>query len=382
MGSMKMPGVIWITGFSAAGKTTIGRKVNALLKDMGSQTIFLDGDDLRSIFGSNWGYDREQRIDLARVYFRLSSHLVSQGFTVIISAVAMYEEIYDWVRTYIPRTIQVYLMVPEDERRRRDKLTKNVYESMHDLYSMYDEPTSCDLIIENYGGAGPDQEARRIVDLFLTKDITNLDMGRTKHWKEYYSKDSVPAEHSPFAESLSTLISGPVKLLEIGCGNGRDAFYFARLGHSVVAIDLSETAIETCKRKSNGLDVSFFSGRITELSIPDDSFDIVYMRFVLHAMPLEEEIATIKAVFRALAPGGEIHVECRSINDPMARNGEVISPTERVYGHYRRFIVLEELVDRLERMDFEIVNSVESNGCAVFRDEDPVVVRVSARKPL
>ena len=54
-----MPGVIWITGFSAAGKTTVGRRVAAELQALGLPTIFLDGDDLRSILGSSWGYERE-----------------------------------------------------------------------------------------------------------------------------------------------------------------------------------------------------------------------------------------------------------------------------------------------------------------------------------
>jgi adenylylsulfate kinase len=40
-------GVIWITGYSAAGKTTIGREVARLLSQEGHHVIFLDGDQLR-----------------------------------------------------------------------------------------------------------------------------------------------------------------------------------------------------------------------------------------------------------------------------------------------------------------------------------------------
>jgi hypothetical protein len=64
----------------------------------------------------------------------------------------------------------------------------------------------------------------------------------------------------------------------------------------------------------------------------------------------------------------------------MSRLGEVISPTERIHGHYRRFVVMDDLLQRLEAVGLEVVGKVESNRLAVFNDEDPVVIRVEARK--
>ena len=43
----KQSGVIWITGYSSAGKTTVAQEVNKTLKDKGYNTIWLDGDKLR-----------------------------------------------------------------------------------------------------------------------------------------------------------------------------------------------------------------------------------------------------------------------------------------------------------------------------------------------
>ena len=88
----------------------------------------------------------------------------------------------------------------------------------------------------------------------------------------------------------------------------------------------------------------------------------------------------LEAAHALLGQGGELHVECRSINDPMARKGEVISPTERIHGHYRRFLVMDELVARLADAGFVVESSLESNGLAVFGDEDPVVIRILAKK--
>ena len=82
-----MNGLIWITGFSSSGKTTVSRKVNFSLQKEGCKTVFLDGDDLRGIFGNTWGYERSQRVEAATVYFRLCSHLAAQGYVVIISSI-------------------------------------------------------------------------------------------------------------------------------------------------------------------------------------------------------------------------------------------------------------------------------------------------------
>ena len=50
---MKTNGVIWITGFSAAGKTSLARKVENLLRKKEISTVSLDGDDLRNILGAD-----------------------------------------------------------------------------------------------------------------------------------------------------------------------------------------------------------------------------------------------------------------------------------------------------------------------------------------
>ena len=73
-------------------------------------------------------------------------------------------------------------------------------------------------------------------------------------------------------------------------------------------------------------------------------------------------------------------IECRSINDPLSSEGEILSHTERVDGHYRRFIILEELKQRLMGVGFEIAETIESKGLAKFEKEDPIVIRVNAIK--
>ena len=127
MKQLDSSGLIWVTGFSASGKTTISRKLENLLKKKGFKTLYLDGDDLRGIFGNSWGYKRSDRMELAYVYFRMCNHLSTQGYIVIISAVAMFEDVSTWVRENIKNSMQVYLDVPADVRRHRDSLTKGIF---------------------------------------------------------------------------------------------------------------------------------------------------------------------------------------------------------------------------------------------------------------
>ena len=57
--------VYWITGLSGAGKTTIGKLFFRKLKSKKESSIFLDGDELRNVFGNDLGYSREERMQCA-----------------------------------------------------------------------------------------------------------------------------------------------------------------------------------------------------------------------------------------------------------------------------------------------------------------------------
>jgi bifunctional enzyme CysN/CysC len=372
------PVVVWVTGYSASGKTSVGRKTESLLRAQGHTTVFLDGDDLRSILGNRWGYDREERIDLSRVYFRLCNHLASQGVIVVIAAVAMYKEIREWTGRNVPGLVEVYLDVPEDERVQRDRATKNIYEELKKNLDQYDPPPFPDLRIFNYAHVTVDDAAARIVDyVSLQQGREEVDHGRQHHWAEFYSGVEIPKEPSSFALEVSHHLPKKCRLLEVGCGNGRDASYFASVGHAVTALDTSATAIESCKASYKNGDLKFIAGSI--LNITEGTlFDAIYSRFCLHAMTPPEEDQFIKRSKELLTPTGRLFIECRSINDPLARKGEVISPTERIFGHYRRFIIAEELVRKLKNIGLHLISLVEAGGVSKLGDDDPVVVRAIA----
>ena len=382
-GGASRRGVIWITGYSSAGKTTLGRIVSLKLAESGSPSLFLDGDDLRGILGHSWGYTDDERRELAKVYFRLCSYIASQQpNTLVISAAAMYAEVYQWLRDNVPGGMIVYLDVPEDVRHRRDAGTKGVYADIAKHRASYDVPESPDLVVPNPYGADLHASGERVVERYLSIPYQQADRGKSTYWDSYYRQHTGVLEPSPFAEVSRDVLrtKGATTLIEVGCGNGRDAVFFANSGFEVTALDTSPAAIDFC-RSSHGRVAEFRVGALSTHAAARASSDAVYSRFVLHAMTLDEEIDFLKAATAVVRPGGNLLIECRSIQDPLARKGKIVSPTERIHGHYRRFIVLDEIIQRVTAAGFEIESAIEDNGLAVFGDEDPTVIRLIATKP-
>lgn len=222
---------------------------------------------------------------------------------------------------------------------------------------------------------------KKIVDLFVTKKDSNPDMGRLPHWNSFYEEGNIPIAPSSFCELVNSKTKQGQKLLEIGCGNGRDSFFFGINGKKVTGIDMSQSAILECKKNILSQSINFYEGKLDEIKeLNSKKFDIIYSRFVLHAMTVQEEILMLKKGFEVLYDGGQIFIECRSILDPLSRLGEIISSTERMHGHYRRFIIKDELIERLTNIGFIILDVVEDDNLAKYKDDNPVVIRVIAKK--
>ena len=209
----------------------------------------------------------------------------------------------------------------------------------------------------------------------------SFDKGLIHHWDEYYQKDNAPSFPSPFAEYVANKLNTQQDILEIGCGNGRDAKYFSSEGHHVTGLDRSREAIELCKNLYFSEPIEFFFGTITDIAKTNKKkYDLIYSRFVIHAMSLNEELEMLTMSYRLLNEDGQFFIECRSINDPLSEAGEILSHTERIEGHYRRFIILKEFIQRLVQVGFEVVEAIENIGLAQFGEEDPMVIRVRAIK--
>ena len=99
------------------------------------------------------------------------------------------------------------------------------------------------------------------------------------------------------------------RVLDVGCGAGREALGFARAGFRVVALDLVPGMIEAARAHAAaaGLAIEFRVGSVTELDAPPGAFDGAYFAGSLHHVPgRARRVEALARIRRALAPGGAL----------------------------------------------------------------------------
>lgn len=203
-------------------------------------------------------------------------------------------------------------------------------------------------------------------------------------WDSVYRKKNIPEYPSQYAISLMPELQPGCNILDVGCGNGRDALFFSQHGHHVVGIDGSKAGVTAAldSGRSHGLTANFMHVNVYEPSSYSkfiehhrECFDVIYARFFIHAIDHSGEMSFWQIAKACLKKNGRVYIEARTVNDPLRVTGKKISETESIAGHYRRFIEPSVLVKNAENDGFKAEYNVVGQGMAKFRDEDPEVIR-------
>jgi SAM-dependent methyltransferase len=205
--------------------------------------------------------------------------------------------------------------------------------------------------------------------------VTPADAGAS--WDtRYASRRSrvISLDNDPWLERwqgiLATAREG--KILELGCGSGRDSSYLTGLGLQVIAADYSQAALESCRQLAPLADIRLIDIR-NPLPFDNEEFPVIIASLCLHYFSWPATMAIMAEIRRCLKPGGYLLVRVNSTGDRhYGADGhpEVEPGLYNVNGELKRFFD-REAVGRLIGPEWKVLSREE---LTVNRYDSPKVV--------
>lgn len=227
------------------------------------------------------------------------------------------------------------------------------------------------------------QKARHYYRAYFKPNRVLHNEENKRYWDSYYREIEIKVDPSNFAQEVAKYLNRNGTLIDLGCGNGRDSLYFEMQELNIIAIDLSEVVIEELsKQYKDYKNLRFVCGDFTKLEeIVQEQVEYCYSRFTIHAITERQQDDLLNSVYEVLKEDGLFFIEVRSVNDEIYSMGECVGRNAYIYnGHYRRFIVKEELKEVLKEKGFEVIYDAERRGFAPYGGSDPSIIRMIAKK--
>jgi adenylyl-sulfate kinase len=112
--------VLWLTGLSGAGKSTIAAKLGPTLAERGHRVELLDGDEVRTNLCQGLGFSREDRdTNIARIGY-VAGKLAKHGVAVLVAAISPYRQARDKVRAEVDNFVEIHVAAPVSTCAERD----------------------------------------------------------------------------------------------------------------------------------------------------------------------------------------------------------------------------------------------------------------------
>lgn len=164
--------VLWFTGLSGSGKTTIAHEVEEKLLDAGVPVEILDGDVVRENLSKGLGFSEEDRnTNIRRIAF--VAHLLQRnGVFVITAAISPYRAIRDEARAMIKDFIEIYADAPLEVCEERDpkglykKARAGEIKGFTGIDDPYEAPESPE-VVANTDKEDVSQSAQKVIDKLI-----------------------------------------------------------------------------------------------------------------------------------------------------------------------------------------------------------------------
>lgn len=164
----KKSGVLWFTGLSGSGKSTISEALVPKLSALGHDVEYLDGDAVRSVFPAT-GFTKEARDEHIRRIGFVASLLEKHGVLVVASFVSPYRESRDFVRKLCRNFVEIHVATPLEECEKRDvkglyaKARRGELPRFTGIGDPYEPPQNPEMTLDTRH-VSVDEACRQVVD--------------------------------------------------------------------------------------------------------------------------------------------------------------------------------------------------------------------------
>jgi sulfate adenylyltransferase/3'-phosphoadenosine 5'-phosphosulfate synthase len=161
--------VVWFTGLSGAGKSTVAGALAAELARRGRHAELLDGDEVRTHLSKGLGFSKEDRDTNIRRIGYVARLVARSGGVAITAAISPYREVRDEVRAQTPGFVEVYMRCPIDTLAERD--VKGLYRkalageiaNFTGVSDPYEEPLHPEVVCDT-ARETPEQSLSKVLD--------------------------------------------------------------------------------------------------------------------------------------------------------------------------------------------------------------------------
>ena len=172
--------ILWFTGLSGSGKSTIANAVECKLYALNRHTYLLDGDNIRLGLNSDLGFSNEDRVENIRRIAEVSKLFVDAGVIVLTAFISPFREDRERVRALVEddEFIEIFIDTPLDICESRDpkglyaKARKGEIPNFTGISSVYEVPLKSDIHIRS-DLKSLDECAQEIIDYLKSRGYLN-----------------------------------------------------------------------------------------------------------------------------------------------------------------------------------------------------------------
>jgi ubiquinone/menaquinone biosynthesis C-methylase UbiE len=147
-------------------------------------------------------------------------------------------------------------------------------------------------------------------------------------------------------------------ILDVATGTGQQAFAFAKRGHDVIGIDLTESMLEIARRHNKGSRVKFELADATHLRFEANSFDISCISFALHDMPPNIREKVLQEMARVTKPNGIIIVVDYDLPHTKLGKALIYRLITLYEGEYYKQFIVSDLDSLLRKTGVKVIGRV------------------------